>query len=746
MGETLGEGAFGVVYACVNRKTHEEVAVKMVDKVETPVQAIKEEADMLQALDHPNIVKFHQVIYERCFVCIVMDKYKGGDLVEGMQTHWKTKGKIPCHKCIHVSSQMAQSIAYLHSRNIVHRDVKGDNYLMDRKDIGDQKAVIVLSDFGTAYMMAESERLHSGVGTKIFWSPEFFDRDYGLKVDVWAMGVIMFGLLDGRFPFRDENDVKNKSVRFPKGTDPACEDYVRQTLQKDEAKRITAATLVQHKWINTVGSEIVVTDTPGSEEKWEADKTGLRENGVNEAVQERRRELVDRLENEKQSKDEKRIPKDKRQQIEHYWAEWFTIVDKHAANSTLKFEWWRQEKVESEGILNLTGAKTDAIAGNSKDAGGHAEEIGRMMTEHGIDVSKFGTDKAKSLEQLAAEVQSGAARMMLDATMHKKLVRVVDFVGLRISPSGVKGTKFLIEWAEQFPDGRKREAFRLPGTKKEPHENTKKVAQRILSDFLGMGDCGVVFDFKSKEVFEEEMESPSYPGVRTVYRKEILEGQVGAGLDDATLKRIGLPGSNWDFEDSKKNTKYMAWMSEGQCHKKQVKLRVPEAMEEVSGLVQAPIGLNETDLLEYLKKCKVDVSRFGEKNTKTLKDISTELIKGESSLMQDPNGNVLRVVDLVVVKIVNSVTGGILVQTEQQHPDGSKSILNRLPGAKRRPDENQFLTARRILRKQLKMDENHVNLDSMDVKIVEEEKDSPSYPGLRTVYRKRIISADLMKT
>merc|ERR1719150_98848 len=81
VGQTLGEGAFGVVSNCKKRSTGEEFAVKMVDKVETPVAAIKKEAEMLQGMDHPNIVKCHGVFYERCFVCIIMDKYSGGDVV-----------------------------------------------------------------------------------------------------------------------------------------------------------------------------------------------------------------------------------------------------------------------------------------------------------------------------------------------------------------------------------------------------------------------------------------------------------------------------------------------------------------------------------------------------------------------------------------------------------------------------------------------------------------------------------------
>lgn len=113
--------------------------------------------------------------------------------------------------------------------------------------------------------------------------------------------------------------------------------------------------------------------------------------------------------------------------------------------------------------------------------------------------------------------------------------------------------------------------------------------------------------------------------------------------------------------------------------------------------------------------------------------------------MQDSDGSVIRIVDVVVIKLVHSVTQSILVQTEQTFPDGAKVSLKRLPGAKRRPDENQFLTARRILKRQLKVEENHVTLDANSVQVAEEEKESLAYPGLRTVYRKRIITATLAK-
>jgi len=101
----------------------------------------------------------------------------------------------------------------------------------------------------------------------------------------------------------------------------------------------------------------------------------------------------------------------------------------------------------------------------------------------------------------------------------------------------------------------------------------------------------------------------------------------------------------------------------------------------------------------------------------------------------------VRVVDVVLLIIKNPKSGEILVQTAHEK-ESHKTTLNRLPGAKCRPDENQFLSGRRILRRQLEIDENDVNL-VMDVMMVEEEKPTDAYPGLKTVYRKRLIKAEL---
>lgn len=733
VGEMLGQGAFGIVYACKPNGSDRDCAVKMVDKIESPFEKIKEEAEMLKKMNHNNVIKCHDVIYERCFVCIVMDRLRGGDLIVGMQAHWKSKGKIPVTATVRVSRQMAQAISYLHGQNIVHRDVKGDNYLCDRADITDTNVRIVLTDFGTAVPCRPEDRLREKCGTKLYWSPEFYKLDYSLKVDIWAMGVVVYGLLNGKFPFRDEKDIQSKAVTV-KGVPADCEAFVYLVLEKKEDKRADHKQAVEHPWIKADGSSAASKheDDPDFKPAAEFKET------VNHGVQDRRQELVERLQEQKKPGE-----RDKKKPEEHYWKEWFSIVDRHAKNSTLKYEWWKPEQVEEAKILSLDGAtkKVDGAAG--KDDKAAEKVLETQLRDHGINVDMFGKGEAKTLAQFTAEVQNGSAVLMNDATKFKRLVRVVDVILLRICAPG--GAKYLIETGEKFPDGRTRHINRLPGTKKEPHMNSKQMAEKICAELLDLGGAKVNFDYSNREIFEEEEGSASYPGVTTVYRKEIIEGtMVGDASKDYIGKTAKSP-DDWSHKDKTGNTKYFKWMTDKECTSAKLKIRAPADGEEVSGLVQAPIGLEEDELKKYFETHSVDISAFGQGTAKSLKEISAELLKGESSLMLSTDGKVIRVVDVVVIKLIHSVTGSVLVQTLQTFPDGATQDLKRLPGAKRRPDENQFLTARRILKRQLKVEENHVTLDSQNVLVAEEEKESTAFPGLRTIYRKRIITATLAK-
>ena len=124
---------------------------------------------------------------------------------------------------------------------------------------------------------------------------------------------------------------------------------------------------------------------------------------------------------------------------------------------------------------------------------------------------------------------------------------MVDIVVLKFRPED--GSRLLVEFKEQFPDGRDRETWRLPGTKKEPHENCRQTSERILREMMSIDPKMVVFDLGNVERQEEEIESPSFPGLTTVYRREVLECRVST-TDKALQEKVGLPGmSQWKATD-----------------------------------------------------------------------------------------------------------------------------------------------------------------------------------------------------
>jgi len=741
--EQLGEGAFGVVYSCVHLKSGLEAAVKMVDKVETPIESIEKEVQMLKNLDHPNIVRFQAVYHEKCFICIVMDKYSGGDLIEGMQKHLRDIGKIDGRKIRHVLRQLISPVQYMHNKSIVHRDVKGDNYLLDRRDIRDTMCRVVLSDFGTARAVHKGERLHEQCGTKLFWSPEFYDRNYSQMVDVWAIGICVFGLLSGNFPFQDETEVRKKTPRM-KFAGPLGEDFIKCLLRKVEKTRISANAALEHEYIrpkkaNDVEQESLERMSSQSSLDQNGPGPAVQSESIHQGVHSRRRELLERMNERHRGKKNTRhdLPTQMR---------WFTIMDKNVAGLIYKFEWWEQKAAKDAKLLTYgTLCDREEVEGGDNRS---PIVVGQMLTDHEVDTTKFGKGDAKSLQQLAAETRSGECRLMLDAADYKKLVRVVDVVLLRLSwqPGSKKDAIFLIEMGEKYPDGRRRDMTRMPGTKRRPWESATEAAKRMLVDLLEMGSCTVSFDLEAKEVFEEEFESPSFPGVRTVYRKEIVPCHVRE-TNPVLLNRFGLPdGTAWTAEDPRKNVKYLQWKTESEVVAAGVSFG-DKSGENVSSLVHAPIGMGEEVLANFLEKGGVDTSRFGQGAHKTLAEFSLETVRGESSVIMSKAGKVLRMVDLVLLKINNPTTGELLVQTEQVNPNGSKLNLQRLPGGKRRPDESQFLTARRILRQMLRIDEDQVSFDVDGVthfEAEEEESNDVDYPGIRTTYRTHVVPAQIV--
>lgn len=251
----VGDGNFAVVRVCYSRVTRKEFAVKIIDKAKCQGKEhmIESEISILTAIDHPNIIQLEEVFDFPGEKYLVMEYVQGGDLFDAIATDIKyTEGVA--RDMIH---DLADALQYLHDRMICHRDIKPENLLViDRQTTKSLK----LADFGLA--VAVREPLFTVCGTPTYVAPEILaETGYGVKVDVWAIGVIMYILLCGYPPFSSRTNNQEElfdqilsglfefnSPDWDEVTYPAKE-LISWSLVVDPLQRYSAKEILQHPWI-----------------------------------------------------------------------------------------------------------------------------------------------------------------------------------------------------------------------------------------------------------------------------------------------------------------------------------------------------------------------------------------------------------------------------------------------------------------------------------------------------------------
>ena len=199
----VGEGAYGIVYKCKNKETGQYVAIKRFKEVEDDLvkKTMKRELKMLQKLHHPNVVDFQEA-YKRKGNLYLVFEFVDKNLLELLQEH--PQGLDP-NLIRHLIYQLCKAIKYLHSQNIIHRDVKPENLLVT------DNMELKLCDFGFARLISGSctEKLTDYVATRWYRAPELLltQGEYGKEVDYWAIGCIMGELVDGNPLFPGENEI-----------------------------------------------------------------------------------------------------------------------------------------------------------------------------------------------------------------------------------------------------------------------------------------------------------------------------------------------------------------------------------------------------------------------------------------------------------------------------------------------------------------------------------------------------------
>ena len=255
--KVIGRGHYGTVrLASLKSRPDALVAVKtmMKKKATTTEDILNREIRILFALDHPNIIRLHEVFEDSKYVHLVTEYCSGGELLD----HLVAMGRYSEHQAAHFLHKILLAVNNLHLNNICHRDLKPDNFMFEDTTA---TAELKLIDFGLAHkFFSKSGHADMGsfVGTPDYVAPEVLQGRYGHKCDMWSVGVIMYVMLSGQLPFSASSvnavyarilsgDFSTQSEVWGSISQQAI-NLLQKLLVVDPSKRLSAEEALNHCW------------------------------------------------------------------------------------------------------------------------------------------------------------------------------------------------------------------------------------------------------------------------------------------------------------------------------------------------------------------------------------------------------------------------------------------------------------------------------------------------------------------
>lgn len=272
-GRELGRGATAQVFVCRRKSSVNAFAVKAVDLRHMQLRgdrdrkqtALHREVAILKALPpHPHIVQMVDVFQEADWFFIVLELVGGGDLFTSVTGRTPPRFLEP--EAAYVLRQLGNAISFLHSQAIMHRDLKLENILV-ASERSEQSIVLYnvkITDFGLSKAVEEGcSKARSVVGTREYVSPEVQSgREYDFSSDLWCLGVVLYVLLAGQFPYKDipaKQDQLDRIVERLHSPPCKCGDGARAMLmgllQLDPAERFSLEAITSHRWLQDASEE-----------------------------------------------------------------------------------------------------------------------------------------------------------------------------------------------------------------------------------------------------------------------------------------------------------------------------------------------------------------------------------------------------------------------------------------------------------------------------------------------------------
>uniref|UniRef100_A0A8C7P7E0 Protein kinase domain-containing protein n=1 Tax=Oncorhynchus mykiss TaxID=8022 RepID=A0A8C7P7E0_ONCMY len=256
MEKTLGKGQTGLVKLGVHCITGQKVAIKIVNREklsESVLMKVEREIAILKLIEHPHVLKLHDVYENNKYLYLVLEHVSGGELFD----YLVKKGRLTPKEARKFFRQIISALDFCHSHSICHRDLKPENLLLDEKND------IRIADFGMASLQVGDSLLETSCGSPHYACPEVIrgEKYDGRRADVWSCGVILFALLVGALPFDHDNlrqlleKVKSGVFHMPHFIPPDCQALLKGMIEVDPDKRLKLEAVQKHSWYQSGQNE-----------------------------------------------------------------------------------------------------------------------------------------------------------------------------------------------------------------------------------------------------------------------------------------------------------------------------------------------------------------------------------------------------------------------------------------------------------------------------------------------------------
>ncbi|KAH9672547.1 serine/threonine-protein kinase ATG1c [Citrus sinensis] len=257
VGRQIGSGSFSVVWHARHRVHGTEVAMKEIamGRLNKKLQeSLMSEIFILKRINHPHIIRLHDIIEVPGKLHLILEYCKGGDLSMYIQRH----GCVPEETAKHFMKQLAAGLQVLRDNNLIHRDLKPQNLLLSTDD---DNAALKIADFGFARSLQPRGLAETLCGSPLYMAPEIMQlQKYDAKADLWSVGAILFQLVTGKTPFTGSNQiqllqniVKATELHFPpdaKILSADCKDLCQKLLRRNPVERLTFEEFFNHPFLS----------------------------------------------------------------------------------------------------------------------------------------------------------------------------------------------------------------------------------------------------------------------------------------------------------------------------------------------------------------------------------------------------------------------------------------------------------------------------------------------------------------